>query len=376
MARKKVIWLIKGLGRGGAERLLEISIPYFNRALYDYEVIYFLPHKRDVVPALEQANIPVFCPRVLSPLNIPGLYRFWYLLKKRRPDIIHIHIAYTGIIGRIISRLAGIKNIVYTEHNILEKYHPLTKILNLVTYPLNITAIAVSEEVSKSMDHYFPSRMTKHVTIKNGINLGNFRISEGEKIRLRESLAIPSNHKIVGNVAHLRPEKGHEYLLRTAKLVIEHYPQVTFLVVGREKYNGDINRLEAITKDLGIQNNVIFTGFREDVAALTSLFDVFVLSSLAEGLPLTLLEAMLQGKPPVATSVGGIPEVIENGVNGFVVPPRDPELLAEKILLLLKNEALWAEVSPRATQTIQDRFGVQQMVKDIEEVYKEVLDNR
>lgn len=373
MAKKRVMWLIKGLGRGGAERLVEISLPYFNRNMYDYEVAYFLSHKNDVVPALVSANIPVFCVNVKYPFSLLGIIKVFSLIKRRKPDIVHMHLPYSGIIGRIIGRLAGVKNIVYTEHNIIEKYNVITKTLNIATYPLNSIAIAVSDEVQQSIKRYPFARATKNIVIKNGINLTRIQISESDKLLLRKSLGIPGDHKIVGNIAHIRPEKGQEYLIRAAALVIDRYPKVSFLIIGREKYAGEVKRLEKIAESLGILQNVIFTGFRQDVAALTSIFDIFTLSSLAEGLPLALLESMVQGKPPVTTSVGGIPEVIKDGENGLLVPPKDPIMLANKILRLLEDGSLCSRLSGNAVRTIEGEYGIEPMVKSIERVYGNLL---
>lgn len=197
MPGKKVLLLIKSLGRGGAESLLEASIPYFNRDVFDYEVVYCLPNKTDIVPALERARIPVFCINCESAFDVLGLYRLLRLIRERRPDILHIHLAYTGILGRVTGRIAGVKNIVYTEHNVMERYHPLTRLFNLATYPMNSTAIAVSDEVERSMERYWLSRHTRHLVIKNGIDLTLDNIPSDDVTKTREALGIPATHKIV-----------------------------------------------------------------------------------------------------------------------------------------------------------------------------------
>jgi glycosyltransferase involved in cell wall biosynthesis len=372
---KKVLWLIKGLGRGGAERLIEASIPYFNRAVYDYEVAYCLPNKKDIVPALEQAKIPVFCVNYKSPFDIPGLYRLLHLIRERRPDILHLHLPYTGVIGRVVGRLAGVKNIIYTEHNVMEAYHPVTRFFNLITYPLNRFTIAVSEEVQRSIMKRWISRRTNLVTIRNGVDLDNNIAGETPE-KTKSSLGIPPFHQVIGNVAHIRPEKGQKDLLYAAKRVIEQRPKVTFVIVGREKMVGEIDRLKKVAAELGIEENVIFTGYREDVFDLMRTFDIFVLSSLFEGLPIALLEAMSLGKPVVTTSVGGIPEVIIDNVNGFLVPSKDPELLAQKIIQLLKEDNLRASFAQNAIHTIQEHFSLQEMVKKVEEIYSGILVSR
>ena len=369
--REKVLWLIKGLGMGGAERLLDAAIPHFDRDTFDYEVAYCLSHKNEVVPTLEHANIPVFCLNFRRNFDPGGFYRLFRLLRDRKPKVLHLHLPYTGILGRVFGRLNGVKGIVYTEHNILDTYHPLIRMLNLLTYPLSKKNIAVSEEVQRSLMKHRLARNTELLVIRNGIDVNHESSVSPDKVK--QALGIPANHQIVGNVAHVQPAKGQEYLLHAAKLVLDRCPEVTFLVVGREKTTGGISQLEKLASGLGIRDNVIFTGFREDVYDLMCAFDIFTLSSLYEGLPIALLEAMLLYKPPVVTSVGGIPEVIKDEFNGFLVPPKNPEALAERILQLLQDDALGAAISQRAAQTVREKFGMQEMVRKVEQVYSSVL---
>ncbi|MFQ5875666.1 MAG: glycosyltransferase, partial [Dehalococcoidia bacterium] len=327
--RKKILWLIKGLGLGGAERLLATALPHVDRNVFSYEVAYFLPWKNDLVPEFEQADIPVACLNLGKPYNPMGLFRLTRFLREREIDILHCHLPYSGVLGRVAGRLAGVKGIVYTEHNVLEMYHPITRFCNVLTSPLNDVTIAVSEEVQRSvLKRWAPARRTV-ATICNGVDLNSLGPNGVRPEMVKEALGIPGAHRVVGNVAHVRPEKGQEYFLQAAKLVLDKCPDVTFVIVGREKTNGELHRLRELATQLRIQDKVIFAGFREDVLHLMTTFDVFVLSSLHEGLPVALLEAMALGKPSVATRVGGVPEVIDDGVNGFLVQPRDPTGLAE-----------------------------------------------
>ncbi len=375
-SRVKVLWLIKGLGSGGAERLLTTAITYVYRNAFDYEVAYCFPHDNDLALEFKRADIPVFCLDLKTTFDPRGPYRLFRLLRNRRPQILHIHLPYTGILGRVIGRLVGVRGIVYTEHSVMEMYHPLTRLLNLLTYPLGRTTIAVSEEVQCSiMKHRIASR-TKLLVIYPGVD-PNCGMTSGEQPdKTREVLGIPDNHKVVGSVANVRPEKGHDYLVRAAKIVLDRCPDVTFVIVGGEKMKGDISRLEELTAGLGIQERVIFTGSRQNVFDIMRIFDLFVLSSLYEGLPLALLEAMSMGKPAVAPSVGGVPEVINDGQNGFLVQPRNPEALAERILQLLQDPVLRSKMSPNAAQMVRERFSLQEMVRNVEQVYSDVLNHR
>jgi L-malate glycosyltransferase len=375
MTKKKVLWLIKGLGMGGAERLLSSAIPYFDRNVYDYEVAYCVPSKNDLVPELERAQIPVFCLNLKNSFDPRVAFKLGQLLRERKPDILHVHLPYTGVMGRVVGRLTGIKGIVYTEHNVMEMYHPLTRALNLMTYSMSNTNIFVSEEVRRSVIKHRIVNRNKVLVIRNGVALNSGNGPSKPLDEIKKSLGVPKDHLVVGNVAHIRPEKGHEYLIQAAKYVIDQRPRTTFVVVGREKETGDINRLEGLAKELGIHKNIVFTGFREDVYDLMRIFDIFILSSLHEGLPIALLEAMSLGRPAVATSVGGVPEVIKDGYNGFLVPAKNPKALGEGILKILQNDSLRQTMSQKAQQTTQNEFSIQSMVGKVEQVYSSILSN-
>jgi glycosyltransferase involved in cell wall biosynthesis len=279
-------------------------------------------------------------------------------------------------LGRVIGHLAGVRDIVYTEHSVMEVYHPLTRLLNLITYPLGEITIAVSEEVKHSIMKHRITNRTKVLVIHNGVDPNCGSTSRRYPDKTKDDLGIPANHKVVGNVANIRPEKGHEYLIQAAKIVCDSYPDVTFVIVGREMMNGAINHLEEMATGLGIRNRVIFTGYRQDVFDIIGIFDLFVLSSLYEGLSLALLEAMSMGKPVIGSDVGGIPEVIDNDLNGFLVECRNPQQLAEKILDLLSNETLRKRMGQSAMHKVQDKFTIQRTARAIEQVYILAMNER
>ncbi|MFC1948484.1 glycosyltransferase, partial [Chloroflexota bacterium] len=367
--RTKVLWLIKGLNPGGAERLLASVIPYIDRDTFDYEVAYFLASHNELVAEFKQADIPVFCLNLKTPYDPRAPFKLFHLLRDRKPQILHIHLPYTGILGRVIGCIAGVKNRVYTEHSVMEMYHPITRFLNLLTYPLTKTAIMVSDEVKHSVMKHKLAHWTRLLTIRNGVEPVSCRINGVCRDKLKESLGIPTDHRVVGNVAHIRPEKGHYYLVKAAKIVLDQFTDVTFVVVGRENSDGAIRHLKDEAKKLGIQNRLIFTGFRQDVNDIMQIFDIFILPSLYEGLSLALLEAMSLGKPAVASRVGGIPEVITDDFSGFLVPPKNPELLAEKIIQILQDHALFSKMSRNAAQVIREQFSLREMVRQVEHVY-------
>lgn len=374
MSRKlKVMWLIKGLGLGGAERLLVDALPYLDRTTFDYELAYLLPTKNDLVPRLKEADVPVVCCPIKNLSDGFGLFRLVRLLKERDVDVLHCHLPYAGVIGRLAAKLAGVSAVVYTEHNVTKMYHPITAMLNRATYRFDDVTIAVSETVAKSFNDGWWGRPRRVKVIPNGIDLS--RIGEdGRSVQaIRDSLGIKHENSVVGNVANLRPEKGHTYLLESAKLVIEAHPDVTFVVVGGEKTPGILESLRERAGKLGIHDRVVFTGSRQDATDLMRTFDLFVLSSLFEGLPVALLEAMALGVPPICTAVGGIPEVISNGVNGFLVEPERPDLLARRMIQVLEDSNLRSDMAQNARKTIASRFSIKAMVTEVEAAYELAL---
>jgi glycosyltransferase involved in cell wall biosynthesis len=374
--RKKVFWLIKGLNRGGAEQLLTLSLPYLERAAFDYELGYLLPYKTDLVPEFERWGVPTFCLNARSPLDLGIGLRLARLLKERQVDLLHVHSPYPAILGRIVCKLRGPKAVVFTAHSMLGSFNPLTRLFIQLTAPLDQTTIAVSQAVRRSFVQGTILKPRNIEVIYGSIDADKFNGVGRPPEQVRASLGIPSGHMVVGNVAHLRSHKGYGYFLDAARRIREHCPDTTFIIVGREMKQGYQAMLETRADELGIKESVIFTGFLDDPLPVVNLFDVFMMSSIYEGLPVSLLEAMAMGKPPVATAVGGVPEVIQDAVNGFLVEPRSPEALARKVIELLRDDRLRAAMSQRARATVEERFTIKAMVREIERVYQAVLNSR
>lgn len=373
-ARKtRVLWLIKGMGVGGAENLLATSIPYLDRNTFDYQLAYFLTKRNDLVSRFEEADIKVNCLNINNAYDFRAVLRLVSFLKRQKIDILHIHSPHTGILGRIAAHFSRVKAVIYTEHMPLERQNRLARLGNLVTYPLNDATIAVSDAVLSSV---LKRQMIKHgqyMTIYNGVDLETFNIPKVSVEAFKTNLGITTNDKVVGNVGNLLAGKGHRYLLEAARLVLNDFSGVSFVIVGKEESQESLNRLLQLAERLKIREKVIFTGFRQDVAQLMATFDVFVLPSLWEGFGIVLLEAMAMGKPVIGTKVGGIPEIIEDGANGFLVEPRNPRQLAEKILALLCDESMRDRMGQNGRQIVHERFSIQRTVRATEQVYISAL---
>ena len=367
--RFNILCLIKGLGLGGAEKLLASALPYLDRSNFDYQIGYFLPRKKAIVPVIEMAGFDVHCFNIKNLSIYTAILKLAKFIQSENVDLIHAHLPYPGIIARLAGRILGTP-VVYTEHNVWSRLHPITRYLNRLTFSLNDYSITVSDEVAASMQGIKRQRIQ---VIENGVDWKILTRTPDETEAVRMEFNIPFSHFLIGNVANLTPKKNHENLIRAFALFSKSYPYATLILVGQPFDR--LSVLQKLTDQLEIGTNVRFVGTREDVPRLVRAFDVFVISSDFEGLPVAMLEAMALKKPVIATTVGGIPSVVRNGVEGYLVPPRSPEALAEKMLLFAIDRELAGIMGEAAFQRVKEHYDISQMVKQVEAIYMQVLSN-
>jgi glycosyltransferase involved in cell wall biosynthesis len=230
--------------------------------------------------------------------------------------------------------------------------------------------IAVSDAVRQSMLSFgIKSRLIS--VIPNGINLEQFTPSRGRNGHLRRALGIDERARVIGAVGRLSPEKGFTVFLHAAKKILTELPQTWFLIVG----DGPLkSQLSQYAKGLGIEDRVVFTGFHTNIADIYSAMDVYVLSSLREGTPMALLEAMAMKLPAVATDVGGVSRILRHNHNGVLLSSPDARTISEAVLWLLNNPSESARLGHAARTTVTDEFSAHRMAHDYEQVYSDILD--
>jgi glycosyltransferase involved in cell wall biosynthesis len=292
------------------------------------------------------------------------------LLKDERIDILQTHLFHANLCGRILGRLGGVKIIISTEH-IMGFESGVRILLNRMTSFLVDRYIAISFGIGEFLNKTVGISSLKITVIKNGIDLDKFISSSFQDINtLRRNLGFNPGDKVVGIVARLHKQKGHVFLLQAFKDVVQAIPNAKLLIVG----NGPLKkRLGKIALDLGIGNNVIFTGFRDDIADIMLLIDLLVSPSLWEGLPVTILEAMAAKKPVVATNVGGVLEVVEDGVSGILIKPRDTNALADALIGLLGDNQLRMRMGEAGWSRLSENFNAKRMIKETEELYETLV---
>ena len=361
-----VLIVIKGLGRGGAEQLLLSGVPYLDTASYRYQFAYLLPWKDSLVPELTAAGFAVHC---LEGARGPGWAgRLRALVRREGIGLVHVH---SPVAAAGVRAVAGRRTrVVYTEHNLWDRYHPATWAANLATFPRNDHVFAVSETVRQSIRYPGPLRllpMPPLETLHHGLDPAALPIPGRDGVRAE--LGIPEDAPVVGSVANFKAAKDHATLLRAAAQVRQAIPSVRFVLVGQGPLEAETRRLAG---QLGLDQTVVFAGFRTDATRLMAGFDAFALSSTYEGLPIALIEAMAVGCPAVVTRVGGTPEVVTDGVHGFLVPPRDPAALAAGLTRLLGDRTLRDGLGEAAAARAQD-FDIRTAVRRMEQVYARLL---
>ncbi len=367
MTRTRVLWLTKGLGRGGAERLLVSCARSLDRDRFDVEVAYLLPHKDALVGELTAAGIPTHCIGRGGRVDASWPLQMRKLVKSGRFAVIHTHMPVPAVAARLGLR-PNAPRIVHTEHNTWHRYRWPTFAANRATYALNDHVIAVSHAVANSIDpRWVPHRraLPPVEVLIHGIDLDVPRV-ERSRSAARRLLGLPDETTVLGTVGNLTPKKDQHTMLRAFRRIHDKRPDTRLVIIGTGPLRA---ALENECRLLGLDGAVLFTGMRDDVPDLLPAFDVFVLSSRFEGLSIALVEALAAGLPAVVTAVGGMPEVIAHGREGLLVDPGDDAALAAAVEEILRDDTSRLQMSSAAIERAQ-AFDVRRAVRRIEQIYE------
>jgi glycosyltransferase involved in cell wall biosynthesis len=365
----RVFHLIKSLGRGGAEMLLPETLRHADRERFTYEYGYFLPWKDAMVSALEAQGASVACFGARNNLSILcAARRVARHLRHVSADVVHCHLPIAGVVGRLAGRLAGVP-VVYTEHNLQQRYNLVTRRLNLFTWMLQERVVAVSSDVARSITEHAGSHVPVDVVL-NGVDVDRFDRRRVDAATVRRELGIPLNAPVVGTVAVFRVQKRLDDWLTAARLLVKQHPATHFIVVGDGPRREELHAQASV---FGLDGVVHWPGLQSDVRPYMAAMDIYMMSSMFEGLPVALLEAMALECGVIATAVGGIPEVIRNGHNGILVEPGHPDRLADAASELLATPQAVKEYGIAARRTVEDQFSVRRMVRELETTYASVV---
>ena len=299
-------------------------------------------------------------------MDLSAAWRLSRILKQLQPDIVHAHdphgVAMAGLALSMSTQLAKPPLVAARRVD----FHLRRSSLSRWKYRQVDCFLCASEAIRQMLiGDGVPA--ARAVTVHEGIDLE--RVEAAPPANLHAELWLPHHAPIVGNVAALVPHKGQRHLIEAARLVLPQVPDARFVIAGE----GELRpALERQIKDHHLEKHVLLAGFRPDVLSVHKAFDIFVMSSVTEGLGTSLLDAMAAGKPVVATTAGGIPEVVVDGETVFLVPPRDHDAMAGAIVKLLKDDALRQRMGDAGRARVRTIFSAERMVQDTLRVYQRV----
>jgi len=301
-------------------------------------------------------------------IDLRAAWRLARALKRLRPEVIQAHDA-QGVamvaLARSLARLNPQPKFVMSRR---VDFHIRRNAFSRWKYSQVDRFLCASEAIRLMLieDGVSPEQTA---TVHEGIDLR--KVANCQGLDLHREFRLPKGVPIVGNVAALVPHKGQQFLIEAAAIVVTQIPDVRFVILGAGELESQLRKQIAKLK---IDRNVLLGGFRPDVLSLQKSFDLFVLSSITEGLGTTLLDAMALSRPIIATRTGGIPEVIIDGKTGLLVPPRDAQSLASAIVALLRDPGRRARLGTEASLRAEKQFSSEQMIKQTLEAYSRSVD--
>ncbi|MFA6318262.1 MAG: glycosyltransferase family 4 protein [Elusimicrobiota bacterium] len=381
-ARYKILHLITRLDLGGAQGNTLYTARHLDAARFETVLAAGPGGILDAEASSVAPPRTIFLPdlvREASPLkDLAALRSLTRLFRSERPDLVHTHSSKAGVLGRVAGRLAGVPAIVHTYHGF--GFHdrmsaPLRWFYSRVEAACrglaDRTVFVSRANIGYALRHGLV-RPGSEVLIRSGIKLSDYP-ARADKDAALASVGLAGKRLLVPSVGNLKPQKNPEAFLDMARDLAPEFPDAGFLFVGDGPLRG---RLEARIKAAGLSGSVALPGWRRDTAALLAASDAFVLTSLWEGLPRALLEAMATGLPCVCHAVDGVTDVLRDGENGFLVPPGDAAGLARRVREVLADPGLRASLGEAARLALPEEFGIDRMVRRQEELYLELLDAR
>ena len=355
------------LAIGGLQQVVVNICKTIDRAKFDISVL-CLRSLGEFVPEVEKMGIKVFCLPQKKGTDYFSFLKVAKILRRERIEVIHTHNTQPFIDGTIGALLSGVKTIIHTDH---ARDFPDKRRYMFAEYMVSKFAyrvVGVSEHTSANLINYEKISPVKVITIPNGIYGPKYDI-EINRDKKRQELGIKNKGPIIGLGVRLTEQKGITYLLQAMPQIINKFPDITLVIAG----DGDLKPgLQTEAVELGIADHVLFLGPRLDIPELLKLFDLYVLPTLWEGMPMVLLEAMAAGCPVIATDVGGVSKVIEDEKNGLLVPSMDSRKFAHSIETLLSNVEFRKKYAQNGLISFKEKFSAYTMTRKYENLYMQI----
>jgi glycosyltransferase involved in cell wall biosynthesis len=367
---RRVLWLTKGLGRGGTERLITTCAPHLDRGRWTVEVAYLMPSKSAYVDRLLAMGVKVHCLDAARDLDLGWTRRLRRLLAAGDFSVLHSHSPVPAAVARMATVSSGTK-LVHTEHNMWDRYRRETYWANAATFARNDAVIAVSQAVADTIPHRYLSTAVR----RSGVDVVLHGVDTEEvpadhtREEARRILGLPPDALVVGTIGNLTEKKDHNLLVRSFAEARRAFPHARLCIIGSGPLEDQLRRW---VREAGISQVTALPGSRDDARELLPAFDLFALSSRFEGLSIALVEAMAAGLPALSTRVGGVPEVLDGSGAGRLVPARDEHAFIAALRDLLADAHLREQMGGAARQRAK-AFDIRAAVRQIEGIYERVL---
>jgi len=359
-----LLYLINSFDIGGAEKAMSKIVSGLDKEKYNITVVALKMGSGQIVPEIEKSGIETVNLEAKNKFDFRIIFKLYKLLKDKKVDILWCSLFHATFLGRITGRLLKIPIIINWEHN--ERFYGFFRVfLNKITSLFSDIIVADSEKVALQVKNQLkiPFQKIKVIPIC-GLDINNYFkiINKRNKSKC-----------IVGSVGMLNEQKGYSYLIKSAKIVIQKYSKTEFIIAGE---GSSRSKLEQLISESNLTNSLKLLGYQSDIPKILSKVDIYVQPSLWEGLCITVIEAMASGLPVIASDVGGVSESVVNGRTGFLVPPKDPEILAKKIIHLIKNPNLRKEMGENGRKIAEKKYSTDKMMAKIENLLNEIIKNK
>lgn len=365
ISKTRVLQITHDLAIGGLQKVVVNLCKNIDKSKFDVSVL-CLRELGEFAPELMDYGVNViYLPQKMNGTDYFGFTKVAKILKKEKVDVIHTHNILPFTDGTLGGLIACVRRIIHTDHarNFPDKKRYMFAEWFMSQFAYKV--VGVSEHTTENLIRYEKISKSKTMTIVNGIDGTKFNI-EIDKEKKRRELGIKDKGPIIGACVRLTEQKGVSYFLNSIKNVKEYFPDINVVVAG----DGPLEqKLIQQSKELGIDQNVFFIGPRLDVTEILKLLDIYVLTSIWEGLPMILLEAMASECSIIATKVGGVSSIIKDGENGTLVEPKNSNQLAAEIIRLLNNHHLREKYTVNGLRMFQEKFTAEAMTRQYERLY-------
>jgi glycosyltransferase involved in cell wall biosynthesis len=379
MKKLKVLQILEAT-IGGTRTHLNLLVNHLSQDKFDISVACSTLRDKNFqgdISRMQSKGIKVYQISMVREINpVKDLLAFiniYRIIKTEKYDIVHTHSSKAGFLGRLAAKLSGVSMILYTPHAFAFQAYS-NRIIKLffvaiekIMSRFSTRLICVSESENKIAIQNRITDIEKITVIHNAVESNNHRVDNNKINELKRNLGINNKRIVIGTVGYFRHQKGYPFFLKTAHAVIKDYEDIIFLIIGSGKRKLEI---EKMIRSLKIEKYIIILDSFDHDNIYYSLMDIFVLTSLWEGMPYTILEAMCMGKPVIATDVTGSRDVVVHEKTGLLVPSKNINAIADAIIMLINDPKKRKILGVNGRKRIMESFLITDKIRDLETIYK------